>query len=466
MKRSVRSGWRFVVAVAAGALVAGSGACGGDDGDPGPGPTTDGGTQTDAGTDAGTAQPAEEGRALAASNGGLIVVGSTEANLAATGVDVLVRRYTATGELDTAFGTQGSVVVDFEGPAKGPISGEREQADRADTVAVLADGSLLVAGFAQGGATSDSRDFAVVKLTPSGQLDTSFNKTGRSRLHFGAEGSVDFRGAVHRILPMADGSFYVGGFLTKSDGLDEDFALIRYKADGSLDTGFTSAGSPAGSWIGGAYTSAESVQGIVIQGTSIVIGGGDDFATVRIRPAGTQDMTFGTSGLAKSVDGTAHAMVARPGGGFLLAGDRQDVKIGGVGHGVMKLVAYTAEGKPDVTFGPEGVREFTAPEDVLDVVDVSGLAIQADGKILVYANVRAKPALFRFQANGDLDTTFGAGGVVRWPETQLSLPLFIRPTSGPKLVVSGDTAFVTDANIYTPGFFPGPARLLLKSTGL
>ncbi|RKH15690.1 hypothetical protein D7X74_17795 [Corallococcus sp. CA047B] len=465
MKRNVWSGWNLVVAVAAGALVAGSGACGGDDGDPDPGPT-DAGTQTDAGTDGGTQAPAEEGRALAASNGGLIVVGSTEANLATTSVDVLVRRYTATGELDTAFGTQGSVVVDFEGPATGAISGEREQADRADTVAVLADGSLLVAGFAQGGATSDSRDFAVVKLTPSGQLDTSFNKTGRSRLHFGADGSVDFRGAVHRILPMADGRFYVGGFLTKSDGLDEDFALIRYKADGSLDTTFTSAGSPAGSWIGGAYTNAESVQGIAIQGTSIVIGGGDDFAAVRIRPAGNQDLTFGTSGLAKSVGGRAHAMVARPGGGFLLAGERQDVKVGGTGYGVMKLVAYTAEGKPDVTFGPEGVREFTAPEDVLDVVNVSGLAIQADGKILVYANVRAKPALFRFQANGDLDTAFGTGGVVRWPETQLTLPLFIRPTTGPKLVVSGDTAFVTDANIYTPGFFPGPARLLLKSTGL
>ncbi|RKG85807.1 delta-60 repeat domain-containing protein [Corallococcus terminator] len=463
MKRNVWSGWNLVWAVATGAIVASSGACGGDDGDPDPGPgPTDAGTQADAGA----AQPIEEGRALTTSNGNLIVVGSTEQNPTATGVDLLVRRYTASGTLDTTFGTQGSVVVDFEGPATGAISGQREQDDRADTVAVFPDGSLLVAGFAQGGVKSDSRDFAVVKLTANGQLDTSFNKTGRSRLHFGAEGSVEFRGAVHSVLPMANGLFYVGGFLTKSDGLDEDFALIRYKADGSLDTSFTSAGSPAGSWIGGAYTNAESVQGIVLQGTSLVIGGGDDFAAVRIRPAGNQDMTFGTSGLAKSVGGRAHAMVARPSGGFLLAGERQDVKVGGTGYGVMKLVAYTAEGKPDVTFGPEGVREYTAPEDVLDVVDVSGLAIQADGKILVYANVRAKPALFRFLTNGDLDTAFGTGGVVRWPETQLTLPLFIRPTTGPKLVVSGNTAFVTDANIYTPGFFPGPARLLLKSTGL
>lgn len=462
MNHSVRkAGW---VALTAGALFVGGGACGGDDS-----PSSDGGIQADAGTppDAGTKLPAEEGRALAVSNGGLVVVGSTEANLATTGVDLLVRRYTASGEVDTSFGTQGSVVLDFEGPAKGPISGQREQDDRADTVAVLADGSLLVAGFARGGSASDSRDFAVVKLKANGQLDTSFNKTGRSRLHFGEDHAVDFVGTLHSILPLADGRFYVGGFLTKSDGLDEDFAVIRYNADGSLDTTFKSAGSPSGSWIGGAYTDAEAVQGMVLQGSSVVLGGGDHFAAVRITSSGSQDLTFGTSGLAKSEGGQAHALVARPNGGILLAGERQDVQVGGTKHGVLKLVAYTADGKPDVTFGPAGVREFTAPAGVLDVVDVSGLRIQADGKILVFANVYAKPVLFRLQANGDLDTSFGVDGMVRWPETQLAVPLFIRSTTGPKLAILGNQAFVTDANIYASGFFPDEnARLLLKSTGL
>ncbi|RKG95837.1 hypothetical protein D7X32_37875 [Corallococcus carmarthensis] len=461
MNHSVRkAGW---VALAAGVLLVGGGACGGDDGPSDDNPSSDAGTQTDAGTKL----PAEEGRALAVSNGGLVVVGSTEANLATTGVDLLVRRYTASGEVDTSFGTQGSVVLDFEGPAKGPISGQREQDDRADTVAVLADGSILVAGFARGGSASDSRDFAVVKLKANGQLDTSFNKTGRSRLHFGEENAVDFVGTVHSLLPLADGRFYVGGFLTKSNGIDEDFALIRYNADGSLDTTFKSAGSPSGSWIGGAYTDAEAVQGMALQGSSVVLGGGDHFKAVRITSSGSQDLTFGTNGLAQSEDGQAHVLVARPNGGFLLAGSRQDVKVDGVSHGVLKLVAYTADGKPDVTFGPAGVRELTAPAGVLDVVDVSGLRIQADGKLLVFADVYAKPVLFRLQANGDLDTSFGTDGMVRWPETQLAVPLFIRSTTGPKLAILGDRAFVTDANIYSSGFFPDEnARLLLKSTGL
>ncbi|MFB1481026.1 hypothetical protein [Corallococcus sp. RDP092CA] len=451
------------MALAASALLVGGGACGGDDNAPDDEPSSDAGTQPDAGTKL----PAEEGRALAVSKGGLIVVGSTEVNLATTGVDMLVRRYTASGEVDTSFGTQGSVVLDFEGPAEGPISGQREQDDRADTVAVLEDGSILVAGFARGGSKTDSRDFAVVKLQANGQLDTGFNKTGRSRLHFGEENAVDFVGTVRAILPLADGRFYVGGFLTKSDGLDEDFALIRYNANGSLDTTFKSAGSPSGSWIGGAYTNAESVQGMVLQGSSVVLGGGNDFAAVRITSSGSQDMTFGTSGLAKSEGGQAHALVARPNGGFLLAGERQDVKVGGEMHGVLKLVAYTADGQPDVTFGPAGVRELTAPAGVLDVVDVSGLRIQADGKILIFADVYAKPVLFRLLANGDLDTSFGTDGMVRWPETQLAVPLFIRSTTGPKLAILGDKAFVTDANIHSSGFFPDEnARVLLQSTGL
>ncbi|WP_347402436.1 hypothetical protein [Corallococcus macrosporus] len=455
-------------ALTAGALLVGGGACGGDDGPSDGDPSPDGGTQPDAGTppDAGTKLPAEQGRALAVSNGGLVVVGSTEVNLATTGVDLLVRRYTASGEVDTSFGTQGSVVLDFEGLAKGPISDQREQDDRADTVAVLPDGSILVAGFARGGSASNSRDFVVVKLKSNGQLDTGFNKTGKSRLHFGEENSVNFVGTIRSLLPLADGRFYVGGFLTKSDGLDEDFALIRYNADGSLDTTFKSAGSPSGSWIGGAYTNAESVQGMVLQGSSVVLGGGDHFAAVRITSNGSQDLTFGTNGLAKSEGGQAHALVARPSGGFLLAGSEQDVKVGGEAHGVIKLVAYTADGKPDVTFGPAGVRQLTAPAAVLGAVDVSGLRIQADGKVLVFADVYAKPVLFRLQANGDLDTSFGTDGMVRWPETQVPVPLFVRATTGPKLTVLGDKAFVTDANVYSPGFFPDEARVLLKSTGL
>ena len=463
MQGTGRSGWSLTVVWMMVVLGVGGLGCGGG----GEGSPADGGTQEDGGSPPSKA-PNEEGGALAFSNGGLVVVGSTEVNLDKTGVDVLVRRYTPMGAVDPTFGTEGSTVIDFGGPAKGPVSGEREQDDRAHTVAILADGRILVAGFAQAARNTDARDMGLVRLSATGQLDTTFNTTGRLRVHFGPTDGFDFRAAAHSLLPLADGRFYVGGFISKAnDLLDEDFALLRYTADGTLDTSFTSSGSPAGSWLGRAYTSAESVQGMVLQGTSVVLAGGDDFAAVRILASGTQDTSFGESGRARSVGGRAHALAARPGGGLLLAGERQEVKIGGTEYGVLKLVAYTKDGKLDSGFGTAGVRELTAPEDVLDVIDVSGLSVLPDGKFLVYADVRARPVLFRFLANGELDAAFGTGGLVRWPKTQLALPLFIRPTSGPKLAVNGNQAFVTEGNIYSDSIIPdGSSTVLFQSTGL
>jgi uncharacterized delta-60 repeat protein len=459
-----RAGWWKAVAVftvGLGALGCGGG---GEDKPPAGGGTPDNGGTTPLPPE----PPKEEGHALAVSNGGLIVVGSTLANLDTTGADLLVRRYTFGGEVDTTFGDQGSTVVDFGGPVKGPLSGEREQDDLARTVSILPDGRILVAGFAQALSRTDGRDLGLVRLTPTGQLDTTFNKTGRLRVHFGPTDDFYFRAVAQSLLPLADGRFYVGGFISKAgDTVDDDFALLRYQADGTLDTSFTSKDNQAGSWLGRAYTNVESVQGMVLQGTSVVLAGGDHFAAVRILSSGSQDLTFGTSGLARSEDGRAHAMAARPGGGLLLAGERQDVKVGGTNHGVLKLVAYTKDGKLDTGFGTGGVRELTAPEDALDVIDVSGLHMFADGRFLVYADVRAQPVLMRFLANGQLDTSLGNGGLVRWPQTKLALPLFIRPTSGPKVAVSGNQAFITDTNTYNGQIIPdGTRQVLFKSTGL
>ena len=63
----------------------------------------------------------------------------------------------AAGELDPSFGNGGKVIESF-----GSLSN-----DRADALAVQADGKLVAAG-------SSEFDFAIARYTPTGDLDTGF----------------------------------------------------------------------------------------------------------------------------------------------------------------------------------------------------------------------------------------------------------------------------------------------------
>src|SRR5712691_6353832 len=71
------------------------------------------------------------------------------------------------GDLDRSFGVGGVVVTGFTPRSYQDVS----------AVAVLADGRIVVAGSA-GASDSRQRDFAVVRYTVDGALDTTFGNRG------------------------------------------------------------------------------------------------------------------------------------------------------------------------------------------------------------------------------------------------------------------------------------------------
>ena len=101
--------------------------------------------------------------------------------------------------------------------------------------------------------------------------------------------------------------------------------------------------------------------------------------------------------------------------------DGKIVAVGTAGHDFdnkFALARYNSNGTLDATFGGGGkVRtDFSAGWD-----GASGVAIQADGKIVVAGTAAAtagprhgdtKFALARYNSNGTLDATFGGGGKV------------------------------------------------------
>ena len=101
-------------------------------------------------------------------------------------------------------------------------------------MAIQADGKSVVAG-----ASCDMGDcdFAVARYNPDGSLDASVDGDGKLTTDFGGYSS-DHATAV---AIQADGKIVVVGQSDPS-GTGDDFALVRYNADGSLDTSFDGDG--------------------------------------------------------------------------------------------------------------------------------------------------------------------------------------------------------------------------------
>src|SRR5262249_58386374 len=101
----------------------------------------------------------------------------------------------------------------------------------------------------QGGPEPD--DFALARYLPDGQLDTSFNGTGRLATDFGGEDHVN------GLAIQDDGRIVAAGRTTI--GVSQ-FALARYLKNGRLDQAFGSGGRVTNDFGTSAAAAAVAVQ--------------------------------------------------------------------------------------------------------------------------------------------------------------------------------------------------------------
>jgi uncharacterized delta-60 repeat protein len=278
--------------------------------------------------------------------------------------------------------------------------------DEAYAVAVQGDGKILVAGGTNEGASG--QHFALVRYNTNGSLDTGFGTGGKVTTSFG-----NGPDRAYAIALQADGKIVLGGEATvTATGLD--FALARYNADGSLDTGFGTGGKVLTAIKGS--TGKDSVSALALQPvggeTRIVAAGGDgDFVLARYSPNGTLDSSFGTdgkiSGLFGSTIGSAYAVLLTPEGKLVVAGHNNND---------FALARLSDTGTLDTSFGSAGKVVTQLNTSNVDIA--TGLALQSDGKIVAggYMNVggstAADFAVVRYDTAGALDNSFGSGGKV------------------------------------------------------
>jgi uncharacterized delta-60 repeat protein len=353
-------------------------------------------------------------------------------------------RYNPDGTLDRSFGNNGLVRVGFGFFA----------ADQAFAAARQPDGKIVIGGYTSSATPLASPAFALARLRTDGTLDPQFGSGGLAQTDLGGD---DW---IFALALQPDGKILAAG-VTGSPA-SHDFALVRYNANGSLDTAFGTGGKVRTDFSGRedrpAAVAVQKDGKILVAGLSSPTSAPNSppqMALARYTSAGKPDTTFGTGGKLLLVLGgksAATALKVLSTGKILVGGGLFQATAGGYNF---LLVRLNPSGTLDTTFGTGGkvATDFGGRTD-----GIHGIAVLTNGKIVAGGEANATSfgsgdgvfGLARYTANGQLDTTFGTGGKVT---TQLG----DRGSRATSLAVQADGRIVLGGHVFSTNPAQGTA---------
>lgn len=369
-----------------------------------------------------------------------------------------VARLNKDGSLDSTFSDDGKLLIQLR------------NWEEARSLTLDKNGKLLIAGF-----SSDSVkniDFCIVRVNTDGSLDNSFNGTGNQIIPLGNGNDVGKCLALN-----INGKISVSG--SSSDGNNIDFSITRLNSNGSLDKTFNNIGKrilPIGN--GSTYSFsdntniAQDVYGNVLVAGSVFNGTDNDFGVVRLKYNGLPDSSFDGDGLALlpvgdfddyvyGIDVDINDKIILFGKSFTDIEYHPDSSKG-------IIIRLNTDGSPDLTFNETG--KLTIPDIIfskclkiypdnnllmaafhsdvgstLNAGDLILYKIRSDGRIEstkdiptgislkdVVMDTRGKifvlgahgergihQHLYSYFPDGSIDSTFGSGGTVQFPQSGL-----------------------------------------------
>ena len=276
------------------------------------------------------------------------------------------------GTPDSSFGVDGFVAIDaLDDPSTG--------ADRVGAVALQSDGKIVVGG------TTNGNAYAIVRLTETGALDSSFDGDGVVNISANA--------ALADIAIFADPNDNNEEKIVAT-GNATQFETVRLDSDGALDTSFGGTGRVSTNFVpGGGAPGGETAYAVVMSGTKTIVagagdnGGGGGAVVLSYDYGGSLSNSFGTGGIAEL--GYAFSNHIRD--AAVQSDGKLVIATSGFNFGVGRLLA---DGSWDESFGSGGFEI-----DELGPGGARSVAISNNGKILLAGNFNGDSAVARFDPN-------------------------------------------------------------------
>ncbi|TAN65573.1 MAG: hypothetical protein EPN17_16395 [Methylobacter sp.] len=262
-------------------------------------------------------------------------------------------RYNSDGSPDLSFDGDGNVITDVGNDGHG------------NSVTVQTDGKILLSGYSYN--SSRNSDFALMRYNTDGSLDLSFGGNGIIITDLGNSE------LGRSVTAQADGKILLGGHSYNSSGND-NIVLVRYNTDGSLDLNFNGNGivTATGGYDGG--TVAVQADGKILLTGSGLNGTYNDFALVRYNTNGSLDTSFGVDGIV-----TTDLDNSYDNGNSVTVQADGKILLGGTSDNMFALLRYNSDGSLDNNFNP---HQFNTLNN--EPWNLNGEAVVLDDTVQIY----------------------------------------------------------------------------------
>jgi uncharacterized delta-60 repeat protein len=327
--------------------------------------------------------------AAVAPNGDIVVAGGV-------GGVATILRFLPNGTPDPSFGTGG--VLSLPAPSSFFLGESFPLA-----LAVQSNGEILITYYAFNNTSTESESL-LLRLTASGQPDTTFGSAGQVPLNFPVPAS--WSASATEILAQPDGKILVTGNITPPfrNHSAPLTLLARYLSNGALDSTYGTGGI------------SEVVTPIDLPG-SLALLSGDGLIALNTEGTIVAAQFSSAGALASSLTGGTIIATSNLGDAVFQTNGEYLVSGGVPGtEGKTNIDAtvsrFELNGTVDSTFQPPTIR--FAPDAVETKTFLDAIAVDSAGRIVAAGELESSNSgsgVARLNANGTLDSTFGSDGI-------------------------------------------------------